>query len=197
MPQRKAFAAAQSGDLQERRGQGVNLEFLDAGQVSELEPDLAGFHAGGVFYPDTRFTVSPVELSRCYARHFAAQGGVILQDTVQAVEPGSDAVSVRLSDSTVKYDQVVLCTGVGSKQILEQMGIRMPMVSERGYHLTLDIGNKSLQRPVGWLDKAVFLTPMEGGVRLAGTAEFAYADAPFKPAACRSYAGTRQGHVGQ
>ena len=34
---------------------------------------------------------------------------------------------------------------------------------------------------MGWLDKAVFLTPMSDGVRLAGTAEFADADAPLNP----------------
>ncbi|MEH6651431.1 MAG: FAD-dependent oxidoreductase [Motiliproteus sp.] len=177
----EGFATAQSGDLQERREQGVNLEFLNADQVRDLEPDLAGFHAGGVFYPETRFTVSPVELSRRYARHFANNGGMILLDEVQAVLPNDDEVKVRLSDSSVTYDQVVVCTGVASKEILMQLGVKVPLVSERGYHLTLDIGSKSLTRPVGWLDKAVFLTPMEDGVRLAGTAEFASADAPLDP----------------
>tara|TARA_R110002167_G_scaffold9552_3_gene44113 strand:+ start:248 stop:1489 length:1242 start_codon:yes stop_codon:yes gene_type:complete len=175
------FSTAQSGDLQERREQGVNLEFLTADQVRELEPDLAGFHAGGVFYPDTRFTVSPAELSRRYARYFTNNAGVILQDQVQGLLPSDNDVRVRLSDSTVEYDQVVVCTGVASKQILAQLGVKIPLVSERGYHLTLDIGDKSLRRPVGWLDKAVFLTPMEDGIRLAGTAEFAFADAPLNP----------------
>ncbi len=177
----ECFVAAQQGDLQERREQGVNLEFLNADEVGELEPDLAAFHVGGVFYPDTRFTVSPVELSRRYANHFTANGGVILQEEVLALLPDDNVVMVRLRDHTVQYDQVVVCTGVASKQILAPLGVKVPLVSERGYHLTLDIGAKFLTRPVGWLDKAVFLTPMEGGVRLAGTAEFAFADAPLNP----------------
>lgn len=177
----ESFAAGQRGDLQERREQGVNLEFLSAEQVGELEPNLSGFHVGGVFYPDTRFTVSPIELSRCYAQHFIANGGVILQDAVQAVVPGDDDVVVRLSDRAVKYDQIVVCAGVASKSILASLGVKVPLVSERGYHLTLDTGAKSLSRPVGWLDKSVFLTPMDGGVRLAGTAEFAAVDAPLNP----------------
>ncbi len=177
----EGFATAQAGDLQERREQGVNLEFLNAGQVRELEPDLAGFHAGGVFYPDTRFTVSPVELSRRYARHFAENGGVILLDEVKGIKPGNDDVEVQLSDRSNRYSQVVICTGVASKDLLAPLGIKVPLVSERGYHLTLDIGDKALTRPVGWLDKAVFLTPMADGVRLAGTAEFASADAPLNP----------------
>ncbi|MDO6564341.1 FAD-dependent oxidoreductase [Amphritea sp. 1_MG-2023] len=178
----EGFAAAQRGDLQQRREQGVELEFLNATQVHALEPNLAAFHVGGVFYPKTRFTVSPVELSRRYARHFTAHGGVILQDEVQALVPNDNGVVVRLSDRDISYDRVVLCAGLASKHLLAKLGIKVPIVSERGYHLTLDLGEKSLSRPVGWLDKSVFLTPMEDGVRLAGTAEFASADAPLNEA---------------
>jgi len=177
----ESFAAGQRGDLQERRQQGVNLEFLSAEQVRELEPDLSGFHAGGVFYPDTRFTISPIELSRCYARHFVENGGVILQDEVQAIVPGAHDVRVRLSERTVTYDQLVVCAGVASKALLAPLGVKVPLVSERGYHLTLDTGTRSLSRPVGWLDKSVFLTPMADGVRLAGTAEFAAVGTPLNP----------------
>ena len=177
----EGFATAQQGDLKERREQGVNLQFLNAKQVRDLEPDLAGFHAGGVFYPDTRFTVSPLELSRRYAHHFTANGGIIAQDEVLAVQPKEDGVNLRLSQHSVSFDRVVICTGVASKALLAPLGVKVPLVSERGYHLTLDIGDKQLSRPVGWLDKAVFLTPMADGVRLAGTAEFASADAPLNP----------------
>lgn len=177
----QGFADAQAGDLQERRDQGVNMEFLNAGQVQELEPDLSAFHAGGVYYPDARFTISPVELSRRYAGHITANGGDIVQDEIQALQPVGEGVLVQLSDTTVRFDQVVVCTGVASSDMLETLGVKMPLVSERGYHLTLDTGARALSRPVGWLDKAVFLTPMKDGVRLAGTAEFASQDTPLNP----------------
>ena len=177
----QGVADARNGDMAERIAQGVRLEFLSAGEVAELEPDLAGFHAGGVFYPDTRFTVSPVELSRRYADHFAANGGVILKDNVQEIRALDQGVSLRLSDSSKLFDNLVLCAGVASKALLKQLGCNFPLVSERGYHLTLGAGDKALNRPVGWLDKAVFLTPMVDGIRLAGTAEFAHADAPVNP----------------
>ena len=172
---------ARCGDMAERIQQGVNLEFLSAGEVADLEPDLAAFHAGGVFYPDTRFTVSPVSLSQNYARYFTANGGVILQDEVHKVIANGQGVSLRLSDNVEHYDNLVICAGVASKALLKPLGCNFPLVSERGYHLTLDTDGKQLSRPVGWLDKAVFLTPMADGVRLAGSAEFAYDDAPLNP----------------
>ena len=170
---------AKVGDMAERLQQGVNLEFLSAGEVAELEPDLAGFHAGGVFYPDTRYTVSPVDISRRYAEHFVTHGGAFVKDEVQEIRPNGCGVMLQLTDSSREFDHLVLCAGVVSKQLLKPLGCNFPLVSERGYHLSLNTGNKGLSRPVGWLDKAVYLTPMAEGIRLAGTAEFAHADAPL------------------
>ncbi len=177
----QGFADAQAGDLSERRQQGVNLQFLNADQVKELEPDLAAFHVGGVFYPDTRFTVSPVELSRQYARYFADNGGKIVQDSALSIDSQADGVSVQFADQRLSFDKLAICAGVASKALLKPLGVNIPLVSERGYHLTLSIGEKQLNRPVGWLDKAVFMTPMADGIRLAGTAEFAAADTPLNP----------------
>lgn len=177
----QSVADAKAGDMAERIQQGVNLTFLSAGEVAELEPDLARFHAGGVFYPDTRYTVCPVAISRRYAEHFVSQGGAIVLDEVRGIDVSGQRVSVHLSGTVENYDKLVLCAGVVSKKLLKPLGCNFPLVSERGYHLTLDTDGKKLSRPVGWLDKAVFLTPMSDGVRLAGTAEFADADAPLNP----------------
>ncbi|WP_421868381.1 NAD(P)/FAD-dependent oxidoreductase [Motiliproteus sp.] len=176
---------ARNGDMAERLQQGVKLEFLSAAEVNELEPDLADFHAGGVFYPNTRYTVSPIALTRSYALHFAENGGRVVQDSVEQISVGTKGsgtgVSLQLSQGVEHFDRLVLCAGTASKVLLKSLGSDFPLVSERGYHLTLDTGSKALSRPVGWLDKAVFLTPMADGVRLAGTAEFAHADAPLNP----------------
>lgn len=174
------FAAARKGDLRERREQGVVMEFIDAAGVRELEPDLAPFHAGGVFYPETRFTLDPHALCERLVRLFVANGGVILRDQVLALKPGQQGVEVRLSDSMRRLDQVVVALGDASARLLKPLGVRIPLVSERGYHLMLHSA-RSLRRPVGWLDKAVFLTPMRAGIRLAGTAEFARSDAAPDP----------------
>lgn len=173
------FIKAQKGDLKEREDQGVNMSFVSADEAQEMEPDLARFHSGGVFYPDTRFTISPIELSRQYANYFISNGGSIQQDEVIALSPRESDVSVHLSDTTMSFDEVVVCAGLASKTILSRLGVNIPMVSERGYHLALNAGPKKLTRPVGWLDKAIFMTPMEDSIRLAGMAEFAFENAPI------------------
>ena len=82
------------------------------------------------------------------------------------------------------FDAVVLAAGVASRDIAQQLGLDMPVVSERGYHLMVDVSQRQISRPVVWLDKSVFLTPMSQGIRVAGTAEFANPD--DSPSATRS-----------
>lgn len=168
-----SIALARTGEMRERQEQGVRLEFLDASKVHDLEPHLAPFYAGGVYYPDTRFTISPVELSRCYARYFQAQGGRFIHDKVNFIEANDQGVRIQCSLHREQYDQLVIAAGVASKPLVAQLGLNIPLVSERGYHLMIGSEGKQLGRPVAWLDKSVFISPMEEGIRMAGTAEFA------------------------
>jgi glycine/D-amino acid oxidase-like deaminating enzyme len=174
---REGFDSALAGHLRERQAQGVRMHALSAGEVSDLEPDLASFHAGGVLYPDTRFTVSPVELSRRYTRHFAAHGGRLLRDEVTLLSDNREGCRVQTVQGSYDFDRVVICTGVEGARLAAQLGVQIPLASERGYHLMLAENSWRVSRPVGWLDHAVFMTPMEGGIRIAGMAEFAEPDA--------------------
>ncbi|MCK9259848.1 MAG: FAD-binding oxidoreductase [Azoarcus sp.] len=175
---REGFEAALAGHLRERREQGVKVQVMSAEEVRELEPDLSHFHAGGVLYPETRFTVSPIELSRMYARHFVAQGGKLLLDEVTTVSDMDGKCRVNTAQGSHTFDRVVICAGVAGARLAQQLGVRIPLVSERGYHLVLESDTWHLNRPVGWLDYAVFMTPMDDGIRIAGMAEFAAPDAP-------------------
>ncbi len=174
----EGFARARVGDLRERQLQGVELYLLEAAEVRDLEPGLTDFCAGGVLYPNTRFTVSPLELCRRFAHHFAGNGGELLTEAVSFVTPRADSIEVQTSGRRQRFDRLVIAAGTASRWLCEQLGCHIPLVSERGYHLSLDSNGRSLNRPVGWLDKSVFLTPMRGGIRVAGTAEFADTDAP-------------------
>lgn len=175
---RDGFDTAWAGHLRERREQGVNMRALSVAEVAELEPDLADFHAGGALYSDTRFTVNPARLSQAYARHFVAQGGRLLQDEVETLATTDQGCRVSTSQGRHDFDRVVICAGVAGARLAEQLGARIPLVSERGYHLMLEVDAWQVSRPVGWLDHAIFMTPMEEGIRIAGMAEFAEPNAP-------------------
>lgn len=174
--------AALAGHFKERREQGTSMRVVSVCEVAELEPGLQRFHAGGVFYPETRHTVNPLELSRRYARSFVKAGGRFVRDDVRRLAQSERNALVETTSNVRTFDQVVLCAGYASAHLARSLGLKVPMASERGYHLMVDSTGLALQRPVVWLDKATFLTPMDGGIRVAGTAEFAYPDAALASA---------------
>ncbi|PWQ97475.1 NAD(P)/FAD-dependent oxidoreductase [Leucothrix arctica] len=171
---------AKTGDMLERQQQGVNLEFMDAVQIRDMEPKLAPFYAGGVYYPDTQFTVSPIDISRSYAKYFQENGGVIVQDEVSAVSDNDEYITAHTTQGAQHFDKLVIAAGSASKRLVAQLGLKLPLVSERGYHVMIKDNDESmpLNRPVAWLDKSVFMSPMDKGLRIAGIAEFADIDKP-------------------
>lgn len=173
-----------AAQLQEREARGVALEYLDAKGVHDLEPDLLPFYTGGVRYKFTRFAKSPYQLSQRYFAKFLAMGGRFYQTDVRDVLTSENRADVIHGQGSDRFDAVVLATGIASRELAKRMGSEIPLVSERGYHLMVDAGQRRISRPVVWLDKSVFLTPMTDGIRVAGTAEFA--DPGDSPSASRS-----------
>lgn len=73
---------------------------------------------------------------------------------------------------------VVIAAGAWSAGLLRPLGLRIPLESQRGYHLHVTEPGVTLGRPVVLADRKVFLAPMETGVRISGTVEFGGLDMP-------------------
>ena len=187
----RVFAKAQvKFDLLRRCG--VKVEMLDQKGIRELEPALADRCGQGAFYPESAHTTNPLRLTRLLAEDFVRRGGVILRERVTDFRTGSDGVwSVVTDGGRHPADQLVLAAGAYSRPLAAKLGSRLPLEAERGYHLMLPQAGIELQRTVVHGDRYFGLTPMEGGLRLAGTVElasvhakpnFARADALFQAA---------------
>ncbi|HYF09062.1 MAG TPA: FAD-dependent oxidoreductase, partial [Acetobacteraceae bacterium] len=72
----------------------------------------------------------------------------------------------------IEADAVVIAAGAWSARLLRPLGLRVPLETQRGYHVMLPDPGVRLTRPVVPADRKVFLTPMEEGLRVAGTVEF-------------------------
>jgi D-amino-acid dehydrogenase len=76
----------------------------------------------------------------------------------------------------------VVALGPWAPDLLEPLGIKLPMGFKRGYHRHFNAqGNASLQRPVVDVANGYLITPMEQGIRLTTGAEFAARDAAPTP----------------
>ena len=86
------------------------------------------------------------------------------------------------SGERIAADRVVVASGAWSTRLLGRLADDIPLDTERGYHVVFPEAASLLNRPVAPVDGGFFMTPMEGGLRAAGTVEFAGLDAPPRPA---------------
>ena len=66
----------------------------------------------------------------------------------------------------------VVTAGVWSKYIIKSLNIKLPLESERGYHLDTSFKKEGPLNVVMESNYKFMATPLENGTRFAGTAEF-------------------------
>ncbi len=80
----------------------------------------------------------------------------------------------------------MVALGPWAPDLLEPLGIRLPLAVKRGYHRHYrPRGNAALSRVVVEAEVGYVLAPMEQGIRLTTGAEFAGRDAPATPVQIR------------
>ena len=175
-----AYARARGGFLLRRELGGGACEDLDAGAVRALEPALARRFSRGVLLPDQGHTVDPGRLARSLAELLLAEGGRLARAEVHgfARDPGGRLRGLCTTAGDMPAEAVVLAAGAWSARLAARLGDRVPLESERGYHMHLPEPGVALARPVVNGEHSFAATPMETSLRLAGTVEFAGLEAP-------------------
>ena len=85
---------------------------------------------------------------------------------------------VRAKGETIACDAAVIATGVWSGPLCKKLGLKVPLESERGYHLEFWEPSVMPKSPVMVASGKFVMTPMEGRLRAAGVVEFGGLDAP-------------------
>ncbi|PZW37686.1 D-amino-acid dehydrogenase [Humitalea rosea] len=156
-----------------RRAHGARVEMLEREDLLGLEPAIAPAYTKGVFLPDHAHCASPLRYGRAVATAFVARGGKIRRDRITAILT-TDGKATGAQGEAQEYtaDAVVVAAGAWSAKLLAPLGYRIPLEAQRGYHIDLPATGINVSRPVIPADRKVFITPMEGALRIAGTVEF-------------------------
>ena len=176
----EAGFAADAPANQLRRDQGINITELDQAQLRALEPTLAPSFIRGRYFAQNGHINNPGAWVKALAAAFVARGGRLLQARACGfVGEGSAINAVQLeSGEALPCSHAVIATGAWSKQLAAQCGDRVPLDTERGYHLMLHQPAVMPSVPTLWVESKVMATPMATGLRFASMVEFAGLDAP-------------------
>jgi len=177
----KSFAALQPEfDLAQEFG--LPLQALNAAGVRALEPSLNPVFARGMFWPKAASLSNPLAVTRAYARRFGALGGLALTGDARTLHRSGNGWRVETNEGGVDSSNVVVALGPWAPDLLEPLGVKLPMAVKRGYHRHFTAqGNAALERPVVDVANGYLITPMEQGIRLTTGAEFAARDAQPTP----------------
>lgn len=166
-------------DWKIRSEHGVGYELLDRAGIEALEPLVGDAYRVGVFLPNAGMSVNPLRHALTLAEALTRQGAEFVRQAVTGLRHRDRKVSgVATALGEMDHAEVVVTAGAWSGRLLRTLGYEIPVETQRGYHVDFKLSGITLQRPIVPADRKVFVTPVETGLRVAGTVELAGLDAP-------------------
>lgn len=175
-----AALRAAAADMAGRRAMGITVDLLSASDLAALEPALPAM-AGGAFFRDAVFLSDPGRMVARIAAAGAQAGVRHLRARATAVTHRDDGAEVTGPGLQLRAAHVVIAAGAHSRPLGRSAGDRVPLDTERGYHLEWDMAVPRLSRPVCPAAMGFYLCPMQGRLRAAGTVELGGLAAPPSP----------------
>ena len=152
---------------------GIKQQLLTPHEIHDLEPHIKRIYHGGVLYPNARHTRNPKKVLLKLFDLFLKRGGRFKKQNVHSISFTSDNKPVLKTDlDFYSFDKAVVACGAFSKRLTDQVDEKIPLDTERGYHVHFKGHDHLLSRPVIFLNRGFGITPMEQGLRVAGTVEF-------------------------
>ena len=173
-----SLAEAARDTMAESDRRGMPARYVTGDEIRAIDPAIPASVACGFHKPEERFVRSPVELTRKVTDGFLAAAGALVRDEVVRLEARAGrAPRVRCRNGSYEADKVVIAAGAWSPGLAAQLGIRILVVPERGYHATLPCAGVGLKTAVHYGDRLISMTPMDGGLRVSSGAELVDVDA--------------------
>ncbi|MEG8039664.1 FAD-binding oxidoreductase [Sphingomonas sp. LR60] len=139
--------------------------------------------AGAVRFEGSGQITDTGALGDALTARFVDGGGVRVHGRARSIATAGHSATVTLEDgSQAEADVVVVAAGAASASLVAPLGLRAPLIAERGYHIEGDPGDwPADQPPVVFEDRSMIVTRFAGRLRAASIVEFAAVETPADP----------------
>jgi len=152
---------------------GVKQQLLTPSEIHDLEPHIKKVYHGGVLYPYARHARNPKKILLKLFDLFLKKGGHFEKQNVQTISfSPEDNPIIKTDTKFYTFEKAVIACGAFSKKLTDQVYEKIPLDTERGYHVHFKGYDHLLSRPIIFLNRGFGITPMEQGLRVVGTVEF-------------------------
>ena len=159
-------------EINVRKELGVQQQLVNKKEIHDLEPNIKPFYHAGVYYPYARHARNPKKILLKFFDLFLKKGGEFKRLDVKSIEFQDEQPILKSETENFLFDKVIIACGAFSKKLTDNLDERIPLDTERGYHVHFRGCDHLLQRPVIFSNRGFGITPMEQGLRVVGTVEF-------------------------
>ena len=167
-------------EIKVRKDLGIKQKLLSKEEIIKLEPNLNPVFDAGVIFDYAMHARDPHGILRKVFRLFLENGGKFIQSDVKSLSQTSyNETLIKTDNEEYKFEKSVIASGAFSKKFTDQLGEKIPLDTERGYHVHFKNQQDLISRPVIFLDRGFGMTPMNQGLRAVGTVELGGLENPL------------------
>ena len=166
-------------EIKIRNKLGVKQKVLSKKEIHDLEPNLKNFYHGGVFYDYARHARNPKKILLKLFKNFVNKNGKFIKLNIKNLDFDNNKPVLRSETNRFIFDKIIIACGAFSKRLTDKLHEKIPLDTERGYHVHFKGYDHLISRPVVYSNRGFGMTPMEQGLRVVGTVEFGGLDNPL------------------
>jgi glycine/D-amino acid oxidase-like deaminating enzyme len=159
-------------EINVRNKLGVDQQVVTPKEIHDLEPNIKPIYHGGVYYQHGRHARNPKKILLKLYELFLKKGGKFLKMNIKDINFDEKKPILKSEIQSFIFDRVVIACGSFSKRLTDNLDEKIPLDTERGYHVHFKDCEHLLSRPVIFQNRGFGITPMEQGLRVVGTVEF-------------------------
>ena len=153
------------------------VKIIGQGELLELEPDLSKDYHSAIVIKDQSRTVDPGNLCKTLAEKAFSKGCNFKKLKVNAISRNkNNTYQLHCDGRNFISEKVVVAAGIWSVELMKSLGLKIPLISERGYHVEFSDPGVKLNNSIMDVAGKFVSSSMVNGIRSAGTTEFASAN---------------------
>ena len=159
-------------EIKVREDLGIEQKLLTQKEILDLEPNLNPVFDAGVIYESAMHARDPHGILKEIFKLYLKKGGKFIQENIKSLQQVSeDKTKIESENNKYYFEKTVIASGAFSKNFTDQLDEKIPLDTERGYHVHFKNMDHLISRPVIFLDRGFGMTPMNQGLRAVGTVE--------------------------
>lgn len=158
-----------------RKDNGIEWIELESEELHRRDPALSDAYSFGALVEAGAHCTDPGGYVAAIVNHVVGRGGVFREAEARGFVLEQDRLKgVSTDRGTIACERAVVCAGVHSRKLASLLGDRIPLESERGYHIVISRPAAAPRIPVMPSIGKMGITQTSSGLRISGQVELAH-----------------------